>query len=67
MWSYICIFQVLEATEHVLDGKTIDPKKANPKKREPNLKVFVGGLNTETPESEIRSHFEKFGMVCLKF
>jgi len=49
---------------HELNGKTIDPKPARIKGiRDPILKVFVGGMNPETTEESIRSHFEAYGRV----
>ena len=54
------------AQAHVLHGKTIDPKRAKARGgREPIKKVFVGGLDPSVPESDIRSHFEKYGVVCI--
>ena len=32
---------------------------------EPTKKVFVGGVDPETPESDIMDHFSKFGEVGL--
>ena len=53
----------------MLHGKTIDPKKATARGgsggREPIKKVFVGGLDPSVPESDIRSHFERYGTVCI--
>ena len=49
----------------MLDGRTIDPKRANPRGgKEPLKKLFVGGLDPDTPEDEIRKHFGQFGKVC---
>ena len=56
--------QVLEERPHVLHNRTIDPKKANPRGgREPIRKIFVGGLDPDVPEDEIRNHFGKYGKV----
>lgn len=56
--------QVIAQQHHTLHGKTIDPKKAKARGgREPVKKVFVGGLDPDTPEDEIRDHFSKFGKV----
>lgn len=58
--------QVLEQKEHRLDGRQIDPKKAMAMKKEPLLKIFVGGLNPEATEDVIREYFVTFGEVCYK-
>lgn len=47
--------------EHKLHGRNIDPKKANP--REPIKKVFVGNLDQNLAENEIREYFGKFGKL----
>lgn len=55
---------VMHNEGHVLQGKQIDPKRANPLgNREPIKKVFVGGLDPEIPEDEIRSHFGQYGKI----
>ncbi|XP_062380523.1 heterogeneous nuclear ribonucleoprotein A/Ba isoform X1 [Sardina pilchardus] len=55
--------KVLEQKEHRLDGRQIDPKKAMAMKKEPQKKIFVGGLNPETTEEKIREYFEPFGEI----
>ncbi|XP_031443131.1 heterogeneous nuclear ribonucleoprotein A/Ba isoform X2 [Clupea harengus] len=55
--------KVLEQKEHRLDGRQIDPKKAMAMKKEPQRKIFVGGLNPETTEEKIREYFEPFGEI----
>lgn len=58
------MLQVVSQPSHTLHGKTIDPKKAKARPgREPIKKVFVGGLDPEVPETEIREHFGKYGKV----
>ncbi|ODV90601.1 hypothetical protein CANCADRAFT_26233, partial [Tortispora caseinolytica NRRL Y-17796] len=55
--------KVLETT-HVLDGKTIDPKRAIPKDQQENAgKIFVGGLPSEITEQEFHDFFAKYGNV----
>lgn len=55
---------VLAEENHTINGKKIGPRKANPKpKPEPIVKVFIGGLDPEVPESDIRAHFEMFGTI----
>ncbi|XP_037543158.1 heterogeneous nuclear ribonucleoprotein A/B [Nematolebias whitei] len=55
--------KVLEQKEHRLDGRQIDPKKAMAMKKEPLLKIFVGGLNPEATEETIREYFVAFGEI----
>lgn len=59
--------QVLAQSEHRLDGRQIDPKKAMAMKKEPVKKIFVGGLNPETTEERIREYFGAFGEVHVTF
>lgn len=55
---------VLAETTHTLNGKTIGPRRAKTRpKPEPVQKVFIGGLDPEVPESDIRAHFEMFGTI----
>ncbi|XP_018097619.1 heterogeneous nuclear ribonucleoprotein A/B L homeolog isoform X1 [Xenopus laevis] len=55
--------KVLEHKEHRLDGRLIDPKKAMAMKKDPIKKIFVGGLNPEAGEDQIREYFETFGEI----
>ncbi|XP_052010869.1 heterogeneous nuclear ribonucleoprotein A/Ba isoform X1 [Xyrauchen texanus] len=55
--------KVLAQKEHRLDGRQIDPKKAMAMKKEPQKKIFVGGLNPETTEERIREYFGAFGEI----
>ena len=56
--------KVIEQDTHTLHGRHIDPKRAKARGgREPIKKVFVGGLDPETPESDIREHFDKYGKI----
>lgn len=58
-----CVSQVLAAGTHSLSGKNIDPKRAKPRGPEPVKKVFVGGLDPNTTEAEIREYFGQYGTV----
>ncbi|MEE6460157.1 hypothetical protein FKM82_000871 [Ascaphus truei] len=60
----ISVDKVLEAKEHKLDGKLIDPKRAKALKgKEPPKKVFVGGLSPDTSEEQIKEYFGGFGDI----
>lgn len=53
--------QVLNGGQHSVNGKQVDPKRA---KARPGIKkIFVGGLDPDVPEADIRSYFEKFGKI----
>lgn len=56
--------KVVGEKSHLLHGRNIDPKRAKARGgREPIKKVFVGGLDPDTPETEIRDHFQAFGKI----
>ncbi|XP_077402668.1 heterogeneous nuclear ribonucleoprotein A/B-like [Vanacampus margaritifer] len=55
--------KVLQQSQHKLDGRQIDPKRALAMKKEPVKKIFVGGLNPEATEESIRAHFGTFGEI----
>lgn len=55
---------VMEEQTHTLNGKKIGPRRAKARpKPEPIVKVFIGGLDPDVPESDIRAHFEMFGTI----
>lgn len=54
-------FQVLSSDQHSLDGRNIDPKKAKTLKKD--HKLFVRGLNPDTPKEVIEEYFQKFGSI----
>ena len=55
-------------SSHVLQGKTIDPKRAKARTgNEECTKVFVGGLDPNLAESDIREYFGRFGKVRSSF
>jgi len=52
---------VLAAGKHTINGKEVEPKKA---KAKPGIKkIFVGGLEPDLPEADIRAYFEKYGKI----
>lgn len=55
---------VNSTSPHTLNGRIIDPKRAKARGgREPIKKIFVGGLDPNLPETDIREHFGKFGKI----
>jgi len=55
------IDNILQSGPHVIKGKTTDPKRA--KSRPICKKIFVGGIDSNMPEEDIRDYFSKFGNV----
>lgn len=53
----------LEMPEHVINNKKVDPKKAKAR----HGKIFVGGLDADVTEEEIREYFGQFGTVRFDF
>ena len=51
----------MNAGEHIINGKRVDPKKAKAR----SGKIFVGGLPQDTTEETIRSFFGTFGNVSF--
>ncbi|KAF9219341.1 RNA-binding domain-containing protein, partial [Gyrodon lividus] len=52
------------ARDHVLDGKSIDPKRAIPREEHlRNTRYFVGGLSPVTSADSMREFFSAFGKV----
>lgn len=53
-------------SNHMLKGKRIDPKIAEPRPgEEAILKVFVGGIDTTMADEDLKTYFEKFGPVSV--
>eukprot|EP01130_Rhizamoeba_saxonica_P000003 TRINITY_DN0_c1_g1_i1.p1 TRINITY_DN0_c1_g1~~TRINITY_DN0_c1_g1_i1.p1 ORF type:complete len:351 (-),score=87.23 TRINITY_DN0_c1_g1_i1:208-1260(-) len=48
---------------HILDGRTIEVKRAIPKGKVKTKKVFVGGIPIGLDNDEFREYFESFGVV----
>lgn len=61
--------QVLSEHTHTLQGKKIDPKRAQarnaPGGPEVCRKIFVGGLDPNLAEDKIRDYFGQFGKIAL--
>jgi len=53
--------RVVSQKAHLVKGKKVDPKKITEKEK--IRKIFVGGVALETPEEEVRTHFEQFGAI----
>ncbi|KAL3314072.1 hypothetical protein Ciccas_007318 [Cichlidogyrus casuarinus] len=57
-----CVDKVLQVPEHKLHNRKIDPKRAKPS-REPMKKIFVGGIDPDLTEEQIREYFSQFGLI----
>ncbi|XP_055338052.1 RNA-binding protein squid-like isoform X2 [Paramacrobiotus metropolitanus] len=56
--------KVGETKEHILKGRRIDPKTAEPRTGDEGiLKIFVGGIDPNMSDEDFRAYFEKFGMI----
>ncbi|XP_026292163.2 RNA-binding protein squid isoform X1 [Frankliniella occidentalis] len=53
------IDKVLQAGDHIINNKKVDPKKAKAR----HGKIFVGGLTSELSDDEIKNHFAQFGTI----
>lgn len=53
--------KVLSTCEHLLDGRKIDPKRAEAIRKDG--KLFVGGIKTETDNEKIKEYFSNFGEI----
>ena len=52
--------------KHMLNGKKIDPKKAQSRGDNHTMKkIFVGGIDPNMPEEEIKNYFSQFGPVSI--
>jgi RNA recognition motif-containing protein len=54
--------KAMNAPEHIIKGKRIDPKQAKPP-LEAKKKVFVGGIDPDTSEEQIRQYFSQYGKI----
>uniref|UniRef100_A0A1B6G3J6 RRM domain-containing protein n=1 Tax=Cuerna arida TaxID=1464854 RepID=A0A1B6G3J6_9HEMI len=53
------IDKVLAASDHIINNKKIDPKKAKAR----HGKIFVGGLSTELSDDDIKNYFSQYGNI----
>ncbi|KAK2167711.1 hypothetical protein LSH36_25g09070 [Paralvinella palmiformis] len=59
------VSKVVNQESHTLNGRSIDPKRAKARGgSEPIKKVFVGGLDPDTSEEEVRSYFGQYGTIA---
>lgn len=65
MRNVILSSQVYSQDLHVIQGKRVDTKSAHRRDQALARKVFVGGLDTEVSDGELRDYFAKFGKVEL--
>ena len=62
------VLQTVAHPEHILKGRTIDPKRAVAEgSKELNSKIFVGGIDPNMGKDEIVEAFSKFGEVTFDF
>lgn len=66
--SVFCFNVQVLNKEHKLDGRVIDPKRAQAMKgKEQIKKIFVGGLDPDCPEEKVREYFGTYGEVRSYF
>ncbi|KAG5882904.1 hypothetical protein JTB14_020172 [Gonioctena quinquepunctata] len=53
------IDKVVNAGDHIINGKKIDPKKAKAR----HGKIFVGGLTAELTDDDIKNYFGQYGQI----
>ena len=57
------IESVLNSGPHSVKNKLIDPRKAKSKINANLKKIFVGGVDANMPEEELKDYFSRFGRV----
>ena len=51
-------------TQHILDGKVIDPKRSIPREEQDKTgKIFVGGIGADVRPKEFEEFFAKYGTI----
>jgi RNA recognition motif-containing protein len=65
------LFEDLDSTDkvysqdlHIIQGKRVDTKSAHRRDQALARKVFVGGLDTEVSDAELRDYFSQFGKIA---
>ena len=53
----------MDCPSHYLDGRKIDPKRAQALRKDG--KMFVGGIKPETDNETVKEYFSKFGEVRI--
>jgi len=53
--------KVLSSKDHYLDGRKIDPKRAQAIRKDG--KLFVGGISVETDNDKVKEYFEGYGEI----
>jgi len=53
--------KVVSGNPHTINNKQVDAKRANPKPL--NKKIFIGGLDPEFSEDELRKYFSQYGAI----
>lgn len=56
---HFSILQILSGTDHYINGRKIDPKKAIAR----TGKIFVGGLKEEISDNDIKNYFSQYGKI----
>jgi len=56
--------QVYSQDLHVIQGKRVDTKSAHRRDQALARKVFVGGLDTEVSDAELRDYFSQYGKIA---
>ena len=59
----MCI-KVLQDKHHMIRGRVVDPKRALARGgKEAERKIFVGGLDPDMTEEEVKTFFTRYGKV----
>ncbi len=60
---YFNLTKVYSQDVHIIQGKRVDTKSAHRRDQALARKVFVGGLDTEITDGELRDYFSQYGKV----
>lgn len=60
LW-YFFFFKALECTNHVINNKKVEIKKAVPRQ----VKLFVGGLSPDLTDDEIKDYFRRYAPIVV--